>query len=73
MQYSFSSVWAVEGSPGVQSASLNLYLRATGPTTINVPYCISFGNPSWTSLVNNWNFEVGHNAAWGWCGVELGG
>jgi hypothetical protein len=54
-QYSFSSTWTADG---VQSASLNLYLRASGADTISVPYTISFFNSGWQSLVNSWNFEV---------------
>ena len=60
--YSISSTWSA--SNGTQSASVNLYLQASGSSDINVPYTLSFSNPAWTGLVNNWNFEVTLLSSW---------
>ena len=60
--YSISSTWSA--SNGTQSASVNLYLQASGSSDINVPYTLSFSNSAWIGLVNNWNFEVTFRSSW---------
>lgn len=54
--FSISSTW--DSGNSAKSASLNLYLQSTGPSDIAVPYTLSFTNPSWTGLVNTWNFQA---------------